>query len=226
MESHIIDITKLEFRYIDTIYNSDISKGQQMRYRENQQNARRHKGAGDRGDGFGGRMRMRHGRKQGHGPRGRRRRPLNHGDLRVLILDLLTSEPRHGYDLIREIESRTGGAYVPSPGVIYPALEALLDLGLVKVELDGQRRMFQLTKAGQTEHEANTETLQAIAERLAALQESERPEDPEDVRGAMHRLRHTVRDTVRSDPDNAANRKAIADILADAQQRIHRLRAD
>jgi len=42
----------------------------------------------------------------------------------------------------------------------------------------------------------------------------------------MHRLRHVVRDTVRSDPDNAANRKAIADILADAQQRIHRLRAD
>ena len=179
-----------------------------MRYRENQQNARRHKGAGDRGDGFGRRMRMRHGRKHGHGPRGRRRRPLNHGDLRVLILDLLTSEPRHGYDLIREIESRTGGAYVPSPGVIYPALEALLDLGLVKVELDGQRRMFQLTKAGQTEHE-----------------ESERPEDPEDVRGAMYRLRHTVRDTVRSDPDNAANRKAIADILADAQQRIGKLTA-
>ena len=168
---------------------------------------------------------MRHGRKHGHGPRGRRRRPLNHGDLRVLILDLLTSEPRHGYDLIREIESRTGGAYVPSPGVIYPALEALLDLGLVKVELDGQRRMFQLTKAGQAEHEANTETLQAIAERLAALQESERPEDPEDVRGAMHRLRHVVRDTVRSDPDNAANRKAIADILADAQQRIGKLTA-
>ena len=168
---------------------------------------------------------MRHGRKHRHGPRGRRRRPLNHGDLRVLILDLLTSEPRHGYDLIREIESRTGGAYVPSPGVIYPALEALLDLGLVKVELDCQRRMFQLTKAGQTEHEANAETLQAIAERLAALQESERPEDPEDVRGAMHRLRHTVRDTIRSAPDNSANRKAIADILADAQQRIGKLTA-
>lgn len=197
-----------------------------MRYRKNEQNARRHRGAGEMNDGFGRRMRMRHGRRRGHGSGDRRRRPLNHGDLRVLILDLLTHEPRHGYDLIREIESRTGGAYVPSPGVIYPALEALLDLGLVKVELDGQRRMFQLTEAGQTEHEANAGTLQAITERLAALQESERPEDPEDVRGAMHRLRHTVRDTVRSDPDNSENRKAIADILAEAQQRIGQLKAD
>jgi hypothetical protein len=57
--------------------------------------------------------------RAGRGPGGGRRRPLDHGDLRLLILKLISEEPRHGYEMIREIEARTGGAYVPSPGVIY-----------------------------------------------------------------------------------------------------------
>ena len=56
------------------------------------------------------------------------------------MLKLISEAPRHGYEIIREIEARTGGAYVPSPGVIYPALEALLDLGFVQAEADGSRR--------------------------------------------------------------------------------------
>lgn len=191
------------------------------------------RGGAGRGDGdserlHGRRFRMRHGhgRGRGQGPRGGRRRPLNHGDLRLLILELVSGEPRHGYDLIREIEGRTGGAYVPSPGVIYPALEALLDLGWVDADMDGQRRLFRLTEAGREQREAAAETVAAIEARLADLQESDRPDDPHDVRGAMHRLRHTVRDTVRSAPNDGETRKTVADILADAQARIAALKAD
>ncbi|MEO1158773.1 MAG: PadR family transcriptional regulator, partial [Pseudomonadota bacterium] len=65
---------------------------------------------------------------------GRRRRPLDHGDLRLLILSLIAEQPRHGYDLIAEIEARTGGTYKPSPGVMYPALAVIQDMGLAKVK--------------------------------------------------------------------------------------------
>lgn len=172
-------------------------------------------GRGGRGRGFG--------RGQGRGPgrsgRGRRR-PLDHGDLRLLILKLISEEPRHGYDIIREIETRTGGAYVPSPGVIYPALEALLDLGWVEAEADGSRRSFKLTEEGEAELEAEAEVLARIELRLADLLDSDRPEDPQDVRGAMWRLRHAVREAVRAQPDDLDRRKAVADILTEAQERI------
>ncbi|WP_321490611.1 PadR family transcriptional regulator [uncultured Hyphomonas sp.] len=173
-------------------------------------------GRGGRGRGFG--------RGQGRGQGGRgRRRPLDHGDLRLLILKLISEAPRHGYDIIREIEARTGGAYVPSPGVIYPALEALLDLGWVEAEADGSRRSFKLSGEGRAELEAEAETLERIEQRLADLLDSDRPEDPFDVRGAMWRLRHAVREAVQAHPDDIDRRKAVADILTEAQERISKL---
>ena len=160
------------------------------------------------------------GRGQGRGRGYGRRRPLDHGDLRLLILKLISEEPRHGYDIIREIEARTGGAYVPSPGVIYPALEALLDLGWVEAEAIGARRSFKLSKEGEAELEAEAETLARIEQRLADLLDSDRPEDPQDVRGAMWRLRHAVQEAVRAQPDDLDRRKAVADILTEAQEKI------
>ncbi|MBR9808694.1 MAG: PadR family transcriptional regulator [Alphaproteobacteria bacterium] len=143
--------------------------------------------------------------------------------MRLLILKLVSDEARHGYDLIREIEARTEGAYVPSPGVIYPALEALLDQGLVEVQPDGQKRSFSLTDEGRAELEAEAEALERIEARLAELQDSDRPEDPSDVREAMLRLRHAVIQSARASHADAERRKAIADILADAQERISKL---
>ena len=182
---------------------------------------------GGRGKGRGWSMRQakRMGRGMGRGPgQGRgRRRPLDHGDLRLLLLKLISEEPRHGYDLIREIETRTGGAYVPSPGVIYPALEALLDLGWLRAETDGTRRAFHLTDAGEAQLADEAEALDRIEARLASLLESDRPEDPQDVRGAMWRLRHAVREAIRAYPDDPDQHKAVADILADAQERISKL---
>lgn len=163
------------------------------------------------------------GRGRGRGPRGGPRRALDHGHLRLLLLQLIEPAPRHGYDLIREIEARTGGAYVPSPGVIYPALETLLDLGWAVAETDGSRRAFRITPEGQAELGREAETLAQITARLDALQASDSPEDPEDVRGAMRRLRHAVIETLRSQPEDSARRRAIADILGEAQEKITRL---
>ena len=66
----------------------------------------------------------------GHGRGGRRGgRVLDHGDLRLLILRLLEEKPRHGYEIIKAIEEQVGGAYSPSPGVVYPTLTLLEELG-------------------------------------------------------------------------------------------------
>src|ERR671912_2565602 len=75
---------------------------------------------GDGSEGWGGR-------------RGRRgRRMFESGELRLVLLKLIADEPRHGYDLIRAIEDLTGGEYAPSPGVIYPTLTLLQDMGLIE----------------------------------------------------------------------------------------------
>ena len=72
----------------------------------------------------------------------------NRGDVRLAILALLTEEPRHGYQLIGDIAERSGGAWTPSPGSIYPALSALQDEGLIDDEKVDGKRVFSLTEAG------------------------------------------------------------------------------
>ncbi len=81
----------------------------------------------------------------GRGPRARR------GDVRAALLVLLAEEPRNGYGLMQEIEARSGGAWRPSPGSVYPALSQLEDEGLVQaVQEGGGRKLFDLTEAGRT----------------------------------------------------------------------------
>jgi DNA-binding PadR family transcriptional regulator len=87
----------------------------------------------------------------GCGPRARR------GDVRAAILALLAEEPRNGYQIMQELSDRTGGAWRPSPGSIYPALNQLEDEGLVSAaEVDG-RKAYSLTDAGRQEVESRTE---------------------------------------------------------------------
>src|SRR4028119_2339675 len=78
----------------------------------------------------------------GRGRRGRRRM-FEPGELRLVLLKLIADQPRHGYDLIRAIEEMTHGSYAPSPGVVYPTLTMLQDMGLIReVEAEGARKIF------------------------------------------------------------------------------------
>ncbi|MBT8227401.1 MAG: PadR family transcriptional regulator [Dactylosporangium sp.] len=70
------------------------------------------------------------------------------GKIREAVLVLLAERPMHGYEMITELEKRTGGGWTPSPGSIYPALQVLTDDGLVVCEADGGRRRYALTEAG------------------------------------------------------------------------------
>jgi len=111
---------------------------------------------------FGGRFGGRHG-----GPGGGFER-MERGALRLVLLDALRDEPRHGYDLIKVLEQRTNGQYSPSPGVIYPTLQYLEDLGLVSASAEASRRVFAITEAGRAELETHGQWLQAFWARFNA----------------------------------------------------------
>lgn len=99
---------------------------------------------------------------------GRQGRMFQHGDLRLLILALIQEAPRHGYEIIREIEARLGGAYAPSPGVVYPTLTMLEELGLVTAQAtEGNKRQYTITEAGIANLKENAGTVDAIFARIA-----------------------------------------------------------
>ncbi|MFI8106381.1 PadR family transcriptional regulator [Streptomyces sp. NPDC086023] len=92
------------------------------------------------------------GRGGRHGMRGRARR----GDVRASILALLADRPMHGYEMIQEIGERSGGAWKPSPGSVYPTLQMLEDEGLISSASEGGKKLFTLTEAGRAEAEAGS----------------------------------------------------------------------
>jgi DNA-binding PadR family transcriptional regulator len=89
------------------------------------------------------------GRGRGRGGRGRGRRGRR-GDVRNALLALLAERPMHGYEMIQELDERTGGIWKPSPGSVYPTLQMLEDEGLITSDQTGGRRLFTLTDEGAT----------------------------------------------------------------------------
>lgn len=96
------------------------------------------------------------GGRRGHEHRGRGRG--RRGNVRAAILALLVERPMHGYEMISELERRTGGVWRPSPGSVYPTLQLLEDEGLISSEETGGRRRFTLTDAGRAEAQAASES--------------------------------------------------------------------
>ena len=94
-------------------------------------------------------------------------RTLEQGDLRYLVLHLIAERPRHGYDIIKAIEELSGGSYAPRPGVIYPTLTLLEEMGHATVsEPEGGRKQYAITDEGQRYLEANKRELEATLDRL------------------------------------------------------------
>ncbi len=110
------------------------------------------------------------------GPPGSARGPkAGRGDVRAAILALLREGPRNGYQIMSEVEERSGGAWRPSPGAVYPALQQLADEGLIEGEESGGRRTFSLTDAGRRHVEENPETARAAWEGMTQAEPGEVP---------------------------------------------------
>ncbi len=104
-----------------------------------------------------GRHEMSRGRSHGRG-----RHRVRRGDVRSAILALLDDRPMHGYEMIQELEERTGGRWTPSAGSIYPTLQLLEDEGLVTAEEVEGRKVYSLTESGQKAVPERTEGGQAL----------------------------------------------------------------
>lgn len=125
----------------------------------------------------------RHGGHHGHGPHGGRGgrpggfgfddeggmprgRKLSSDDLQLLLLALIAEQPSHGYELIKALETRSNGFYVPSPGMMYPALACMEDQGHVTIQLDGNRKRYALSDDGRAHLDANRERVDAMFAKL------------------------------------------------------------
>ncbi len=139
-------------------------------------------------------------------PRGRR--PFDYGALRLIVLGMIADAPRHGYELIRAIEERTGGGYSPSPGVIYPTLAWLEDMGYAIAEPEGGRKSYRLTGEGAAFLEANRPALAEIGARMGP--HGHRHEAPEPVLEAMQGLKRALRARFASGPVEPAQAEDIA----------------
>ena len=159
-------------------------------------------------------------------PRGRRRSQLSADDLRLLILFLIAEKPRHGYDVIKAVETLSDGRYAPSPGVVYPTLTMLQDLGHIEeVPEEGSRKTYQATAEGRAWLEEQGEQMTDVLERLDALGGgSRRGGDSPPIGRAIKNLMTALSHRVGRDGIDEELLHEIAAILDEAAQRIERVK--
>jgi DNA-binding PadR family transcriptional regulator len=146
---------------------------------------------------------------------------LTAGELRTLLLSLIAVEPGYGYHLIRSIERQSGGEYAPSPGVIYPALTVLEELGLIVTGTgDGPRKIFTITATGEAEVQSATEEIAALKARLVSLGTVDRERDAP-IRRAMENLKMVLGNA--TDRLESGRAHDIAALIDAAAQQIERL---
>jgi DNA-binding PadR family transcriptional regulator len=159
------------------------------------------------------------------------RRILGQGDLRLLALALIAEAPRHGYEIIKLVEEKTGSFYSPSPGIVYPTLTYLEEAGYVTASTDGAKKLYTLTDEGKAYLDANRDIVKAVLDRLAAIGEKvsrrrraqggEREQElPPLVDAAIRHLRDVVAKRLKTDADAEARLvEVLARTAADLQQR-------
>ncbi|RYD96781.1 MAG: PadR family transcriptional regulator [Sphingomonadales bacterium] len=187
-----------------------------------------HHGRHERGHHFGPRGFGRGGFGGGFGHSGRegggRRRMFDGSELRLILLKLIEESPRHGYDLIREIEERTGGAYAPSPGVVYPTLTMLEDMDhIAEQKAEGAKKSFAIAEAGSVHLAEHAEQVAALFERLAHLASQQARTDGGPIRRAMGNLRVALQNRMSAENVEADTLHDVAAILDEAARKIERL---
>lgn len=186
----------------------------------------RHRG----GHGFG-RFAGGFGERDGQGGGLRLGRKLAAGDLQLVLMALLAERPSHGYELIKALDERSGGFYSPSPGMVYPALTYLEEVGHASVSVEGNKKCYALTDEGSAHLERNRAAadamlaqLQRIGERMSRVRSAFGGDDGDgdernapELRRAIHTLKAALRDKHGSGP---AELRRIVEILARATAEI------
>ena len=188
--------------------------------------------------GFGGSARARWGgfdeifAEFGFGPgarRGPRRGPgggrmFEQGDLKLVILRLLEEKPRHGYDIIKEIEERFGGTYAPSPGTVYPTLTMLEDMGYAKGTVEeGGKKIYAITDEGRKHLAEHSQTVDSIFERMARFVEGFFDAPMNDIHDGVRRVGRAVYSTATRNVRDAEKLRQVREILDRATREIEEL---
>ena len=164
----------------------------------------------------------------GDGPGGRgrsrgRKRMFEGGELRLVLLKLIADEPRHGYELIKAIEDLTGGDYAPSPGIVYPTLTMLEDMGLIaEKKSKDSKKIFEATKEGRAHLEENSDEVEELIERLEETGSHRRRSHRPEMGRAVGNLMTALKNRVAHEGWNEALLHEVIDILDEAAQRIER----
>ena len=157
-----------------------------------------------------------------HGERGggREGRLFEHGDLRLVIVAMLSEKPRYGYDIIKDLEDRVGGGYSPSPGVVYPTLTLLEEMGhaVVSEERAG-RKLYTLSPEGLAYLEANRAAVNAVLARLDAGRAARRG-PPSPVVRALENLQVAVRLRLKGQDATPEQIRIIADAIDAAARAV------
>lgn len=163
---------------------------------------------------------------RGRGGPWRAGRMFEQGDLKFVMLQLLAEKPRHGYDIIKALEERSGGRYAPSPGTVYPTLTLLEEMGYaVATAEDGGKRVYAITDEGRAYLEANRSTVDEVLDRLSQLGASIFGDAVRPAHEAMGALgREYARLIWRRSPDGELA-KQVADVLQRAARELAELTA-
>ena len=153
---------------------------------------------------------------------GRRRRMFNGEELRLVLLKLLADQPRHGYELIKAIEELTGGDYAPSPGIIYPSLTMLDDMGLIAEQKGPDaKKIFEATDEGRAHLAEQADEVEKLLARLDAVGEERRSSPRLQLQRAMENLRNAIR-SQRHAGNLEGRVEQIVDIIDEAAKKIER----
>ena len=161
--------------------------------------------------------------RQGRGGRFGLGRFFAHGDLRLVILHLIAEKPRHGYEIIKAIEEQVAGAYSPSPGVIYPTLTLLEELGHVTVSAgDGAKKLHEITAEGRAFLDSNRPAVNALLARMAEASRARGGGPAPQVVRAMENLKLALRMRLSRGPLSEEQANAVAAALDAAATGVER----
>src|SRR5688572_5452676 len=162
----------------------------------------------------------------GGGRRGReRKRMFEGGELRLVLLKLIADQPRHGYELIKAIEEMTGGEYAPSPGIVYPTLTMLEDMGLIaEAKSKDTKKVYEATTEGRAHLAENSAEVEELIERLEGHGHHRRRGQRPEIGRAIGNLMTALRNRIAHEGWNEQLLDEVVDILDDAAQRIERVR--
>ncbi len=153
-----------------------------------------------------------------------RKRMFEGGELRLVLLKLIADQPRHGYELIKAIEEMTGGEYAPSPGVVYPTLTMLEDMGLIaEKKSKDSKKVYEATDEGRLHLDENSDEVDELIERLEAHGQRRRGQRPE-IGRAIGNLMTALRNRIAHEGWNDQLLDEVIDILDEAAQRIERVK--